>query len=81
MSGFDFGVIAQEKARARGDLLRAVAGMPADEPEPAPELAPPRTTSFDGGARAGQPEPVESHAETLLRIIAAQRGAGATFGF
>jgi hypothetical protein len=78
-SGLDHYAIAQAKARARGDLLRAVAGMPADEPA-APEPEQPRTPSFDGGARMTPPI-AESHEETLLRIIRERSGdVGASFG-
>ena len=80
MTPLDFGAIAEAKARARGDLVRAVAGMPADEPESVPEQTS-QVPGFDGGARRDQPTPAPSHGETLLDLIRTRRAdAGAWFG-
>lgn len=75
----DFRAVARAKAEARGDLLRALGGLPADVREPEPET--PRTTGFDGGARKSVPVP-ESHEAWLLRVIEAERRptTGGMFG-
>jgi hypothetical protein len=79
MSPLDFRSIEQAKARSRGDLLRALAGLPADvPPEPEPE---PKRTSLDGGARKSVEPPPPSHGETLTAILASRRAdVGGSFG-
>jgi hypothetical protein len=77
MSRLDFRSIAEAKAQARGDLLRALAGMPADVP---PEPEAPRMPSLDGGARK-TPEVPETHGQTLVRVLAERRAdVGRSFG-
>jgi hypothetical protein len=71
--------IAADKARARGDLLRALGRLPADVPAPEPE--PPKRTSLDGGARMSVTPAAPTHEETLLAILATRAAdAGRTFG-
>ena len=72
---------ARDKATRRAELLRALAGYPAEEKPEAetPETATPKkpTPSFDGGARQTPPTPV-SESEFLSAVLedARQRGSG-----
>jgi hypothetical protein len=79
-------IIAALAAKAeRKTGLMAVLGAVPDQNTPEAEGAqePAPVPSFDGGARAvpgGWPTPPPmSHAETLVQIINASRGAGGTF--
>lgn len=70
-----FEIRASQEAR-RAALGRALFGL---APEPEHEAGPPRTPSFDGGARRDQPTPAPSHGETLIEILksrAADVGGG-----
>jgi hypothetical protein len=61
----------QAEDQAQADLLRGLAGMPADPendkldvPDPKP-----KSVSFDGGARRDQPPLSEPHGVWLARVL------------